>query len=101
MRQLLCVILVTLLPLGAQQAPPPPATPTDGAAKFTSSTQLVVETVMVRDKSGNPIEGLTAKDFTITEDGKPQVVSFLEYQKLQDIAGAPPALIDRTGAVPE
>src|SRR5262249_50537324 len=49
-----------------QQAPPrpaaqTPATPADGAVKFQSSTQLVVETVTVTDKSGKPIEGLTAK----------------------------------------
>src|ERR1700733_9203737 len=90
-RASVAAFLITLLPLVAQQ---PPATPTDGAAKFTSSTQLVVETVIVKDKSGNPIEGLTAKDFTITEDGKPQVISFCEYQALKDSPdAAPPALL--------
>ena len=49
----------------------------DGTVKFTASTQLVIETVSVKDKNGNPVEGLTAKDFTITEDGVPQTISFL------------------------
>ena len=72
-----------------------PATPRrhDGAAKFTSNTQLVVETVIVKDKSGKPIEGLTAKDFTITEDGKPQVIRFCEFQALKNLPEAPPQLL--------
>ena len=36
------------------------------------TTQLVVEDVMVKSKDGNPVTGLTAGDFAITEDGKPQ-----------------------------
>jgi len=68
-------------PQPQQQQPPPAATNTP---KFTSSTQLVVETVSVRDKNGNPIEGLKAKDFKITENGIEQTISFCEFQKLDD-----------------
>ncbi|HLH41142.1 MAG TPA: VWA domain-containing protein [Bryobacteraceae bacterium] len=60
------------------------------AATFQSSTQLVVETVVVKDKSGKPIEGLTQKDFSITEDGVPQTIRFFEYQKLPDAAAPEP-----------
>ncbi len=52
-------------------------------ATFQSSTQLVVETVSVKDKNGNAVEGLSAKDFTVTEDGAPQAIRFFEFQKLQ------------------
>jgi VWFA-related protein len=55
-----------------------------GYAQFTSSTQLVVETVTVKDKGGKPVTGLTAKDFIVTEDGVPQTVKFFEYQKLEE-----------------
>ncbi len=49
---------------------------------LTVRTQLVVETVTVRDKQGKSIEGLTAKDFTLTEDGVPQKIRFCERQTL-------------------
>src|SRR5260370_30108942 len=59
-------------------------------AKFSSSTQLVIETINVKDKSGNPVLGLTAKDFTVTEDGVPQAVKFFEFQKLEEAVDAEP-----------
>lgn len=78
---------------GAQQPANAPGQNTavgaDGVATFKTSTQLVVETVGVKDKSGKPIEGLTAKDFVITEDGAPQTISFFEYQKLPEDPSAP------------
>ncbi len=46
------------------------------------TSQLVIETVVVKDKTGNPISGLTAKDFTVTEDGVPQTIKIAEYQQL-------------------
>jgi VWFA-related protein len=55
---------------------------------FTLSvkSQLVVEAVEVKDKQGNFIKGLTAKDFTLTEDGAPQTVRYCEPQNLSEIA---------------
>jgi VWFA-related protein len=62
------------------------------SAQFSSTTQLVVETVSVKDKAGNPIDNLTAKDFTVTEDGVPQAIRFFEFQKLPDLPST--SLID-------
>ncbi len=59
-------------------------------AQFTATTQLVVQTVTVKDKAGKPVEGLTAKDFTVLEDGAPQTIKFFEYQKLTELAEAAP-----------
>jgi len=99
MRHILWAALFALIPLGAQQAPPAgTAAAPDSTPKFSSSTQLVIETVIVKDKSGNPVEGLTAKDFTITEDGKPQSIAFCEFQKLASPQETVPTFATRPGA---
>ncbi len=76
----------------AQQQPKPQqtgaATPVTNAGagdvKFSTSAHLVVEDVTVKDKDGKTIEGLKAEDFVVTEDGKPQTISFCKFQKLPD-----------------
>src|SRR5215831_13391442 len=88
----LALALVLLAVAGAQQPPPAPA-PAEGVT-FSSTTQLVVETVVVKDKNGKALEGLTAQDFSVTEDGKPQTVTFCEFQKI------PEAATDAAPAVP-
>jgi VWFA-related protein len=55
------------------------------APTFSVTRQLKIETVLVKDKSGNPIENLTAKDFTVLEDGQPQEIKFFEYQRLEEL----------------
>jgi VWFA-related protein len=50
------------------------------------NVQLVVETVSVKDKQGKSVEGLTTKDFAVTENGVPQTISFLQYEGLQNAA---------------
>ena len=88
---ILCIALLQALPaVGKQIGQNAPAGGKE-AATIQVSTQLVVETVVVKDKKGNPIRGLTAKDFAITENGAPQTVSFCEHQELPDAASAPPA----------
>jgi VWFA-related protein len=55
---------------------------TSGTYTLTAKAQLVVETVVVKDKQGKFVPGLTAKDFTVTEDGTPQTIKFCEHQNL-------------------
>ena len=85
------IALIFVLLAGAQQPVqtpvPAPQTAAAGIVKFQANTQLVIETVTVKDKNGKPVEGLTAKDFTITEDGVAQTISFCEFQKLDEAQG--------------
>jgi VWFA-related protein len=53
--------------------------------------QLVVEAVVVKDKDGKPIQGLTAKDFALTEDGAAQTIRFCEHQDLANLSAPLPA----------
>jgi VWFA-related protein len=92
LRNTLVLILFLAVSARAQQvgqnAPANGNTP----ATFSTSSQLVVETVNVKDKSGKPVEGLTAKDFTVTEDGAEQSIRLFEYQKVSDVAEPEPPI---------
>jgi VWFA-related protein len=81
-RKVIAVLLAFALSARAQQIGQnkDPNAPSD----FTLSmkVQLVVETVVVKDKQGNAVEGLSAKDFIVTEDGAPQTIRFCEHQDL-------------------
>jgi hypothetical protein len=97
-RSITATFLVWVLFASAQQRPTParaqqPAQQPNGQVvnvkggyKISISSNLVVEDVILKDKQGNPIPGLTNKDFIISEDGKPQTVSICDYQSLEETA---------------
>jgi VWFA-related protein len=53
-----------------------------------TGTQLVVVDVVVQDKKGNPVHGLTREDFVLTESKKPQTINHFEEHSNQH----PPAM---------
>jgi VWFA-related protein len=63
----------------------------DQAATIKATVRLIIETVGVKDKKGKPIGGLSAKDFTITEDGVAQTIKICEHQVLTEDATPLPA----------
>jgi VWFA-related protein len=58
--------------------------------RFEGSTSitLVSVDVVVRDSKGEVVRGLTAKDFTILEDGKPQKIDNFSFQEIASSAPA-------------
>src|SRR3989449_4761212 len=70
---------------------------------FTSrvDTQLVVDTVVMKNKDAKNIEMLTDKDFTVTKDGVLQTISVFQFEKLDDTPSpAPPAGAQQPAAEP-
>ncbi len=68
---------------------------------FRSGTRLIVQTVSVKDKEGRPIEGLTANDFVVSEDGDVQAISFVEFQRLPDRSAEPASSPASSSRAPE
>ena len=62
---------------------------------FRAGVDLVHVGVVVTDRSGSPILGLTADDFEILEDGEPQTVQALRRRRPGGGAAAAPRLHDR------
>ena len=93
MRRTIAIVLFLALSTTAQQvgqnAPSPGA---NGAQKIAVTTQMVIELVSVKDKKGNPIKGLTAKDFTLTEDGVAQQIRFCDLEELPTTPSEAPLL---------
>jgi VWFA-related protein len=76
-------VLAIYWTLGAQQVGQNATS--GGPVTFKTSTQLVIEAVTVKDKSGKPITGLKLEDFTLTEDGQPQQIKIFDLQKFDDV----------------
>ena len=76
------VPITAATPLAAQQIGSNTDTTKPATYTLTVQSQLVVETVVVKDKAGHFVEGLTAKDFLVTEDGVPQTIRSFERQQL-------------------
>jgi VWFA-related protein len=76
---------IALLPILAALAQDQPATTTDYTLKVDSD--LVLTNVVVRDrKTGEVVRGLTANDFTVQENGKPQKIISFDFQSVDQAA---------------
>ena len=84
------VLLLLAIPGGgapsaqqAQQAqqPGPPGQPV-----FRSTVNLILVDVVVRDRRGAIVKGLTRDDFQVVEDGKPQQILTFAYEEIERTA---------------
>jgi VWFA-related protein len=70
------VLATTGSPAGqAPQQPPQPV--------FRSTVNLILVDVVVRDRRGAIVKGLTKDDFQVMEDGKPQQVVSFAYEEIE------------------
>ncbi len=82
------LMLALASPLGFPFAAAPPQK--EQPFKIQVKTELVVEVVSVKDKDGKTIEGLTEKDFVVTEDSIPQTIGLFQFERFDDTPAAPP-----------
>ena len=75
-------LLSSMLSVESQQIGTNAVQGKDSTYTLSVKAQLVTENVVVKDKAGNFIPGLTAKDFTVTEDGAPQTIRVFEHESL-------------------
>ena len=88
-RPAIALFLCVWLTASAQQPVQNAAKGPETNLRFATTTQLVVEDVLIKGKDGKPVLGVKPTDFTITEDGKPQKISIFEFQTLEEeLAGA-------------
>jgi VWFA-related protein len=80
--------LLAVLSAEAQQPPAEGPTARGGsggpAQTFPSGVELVRVDVVVTDKDGRPIPGLTQADFTLSENGAPQTIASFESVAVAD-----------------
>jgi len=88
------LVLVALLAagLGAQQPQGPPAQPA-----FRAGADLVIVDAVVVDKDGKPVSNLTAADFEVKDEGRPQAVSLFQTVSTAAIASQPQGATRRFG----
>lgn len=77
--------LVSLVSFAQNSTTPPVETET--TLRVTSRAVLV--DVLVTDKNGKPVKGLAQDAFSVTEQGKPQTISFFEEHKADEQPTAP------------
>jgi VWFA-related protein len=71
------------LGIGPDQSPTPAPT---GAPTFRVTAREVLLDVLVIDKSGEPVTGLKASDFSVTEEGESQVIRRVDEHHAMDAA---------------
>jgi len=75
------------------QAAPAAQKPAGGDLVLKSTVNRVILDVVVTDSNGRPVRGLTGKDFSVAEDGRPQEILAFDVHSLEtasDFAKLPP-----------
>lgn len=84
---------IASVPVSAQQQPVPPLPPPQSASPGNISVLHTVSNfvridVEVNDRSGKPITGLRASQFSIIDNGKPQKITNFSYSDIEKVETA-------------
>jgi VWFA-related protein len=80
-------VAALLFSVGLVQAQQAPDQPAQGTYTLKVNSDLVLTNVVVRDrKTGEIVRGLTANDFTILENGKPQKIASFDFESVDQVA---------------
>ena len=87
--------MVLILALLMPAAWPQQAQRGNSTITFRVNSEIVLTNVVVRDKrTGQLVQGLTAKDFGISEDGRPQRIISFDYENVDEAAALNEATIN-------
>jgi VWFA-related protein len=82
----------------AVEVAPAPSNKEDADDVIRIDTKLVTNVVLVLDRAGRNVAGLTAEDFVITEDGEPQKVTHFFLGDNQNVPRSIVLIIDYSGS---
>ncbi len=96
--RLLLAVTLFVGTVGAQKTPTVSQLPTDpdfqetetSGLVFHSTVRRVVVDVVISDSNGKPVSGLTASDFSVAEDGKPQRVRSFDVHDFDTVSASLP-----------
>ena len=91
------IAAVLALSLLAPAQTPQGASDDQSSYRIRVNSDLVLVNVVVRDKRGNLVRGLTQSDFSLSEDGKSQKISSFDFENVDELAGAGAAQPTVTG----
>ena len=86
LRQTVILVAVVAAATASPSTPSAQQPASQPRAVFKSNLNVVSVDVIVRDKSGTVVRGLTAADFEVREDGKPQDISNFSFEEVNDKA---------------
>jgi VWFA-related protein len=88
--QIAAILILAVVLVGAQQPPPVPKEP---GLVVRVTTRMVLVDAVVLDKRGNPVKGLKANDFKLTEDGLQQRIASFSERNSDTASSVPPPIL--------